>query len=76
MTQDGTWAILRYERTLLRQDDGLKLYVGHFCRGEYLSRDGWEECTVMFWARRPVLAMRAIVQSGKNPAEFAGQEVN
>jgi hypothetical protein len=31
---------------------------------------------VRFYARRPVLALRAIVESGKNPTDFADEVIN
>ncbi len=51
-----------------------KCYIGCF-----YAEDGlpcfWRS-TIRFWAHRPVLALREIVQSGKHPREFTDTLVN
>lgn len=73
------WSWERYERTILRRADGRKAYVGHFRRelkpiGPALA--SWENLPVVFWAKRPIIALRMICQSGRDPAEFHGQTIN
>ena len=68
------WGWVRYERTFWAREDGRKMYIGHFQKDH--DPNGWTAAEVKFWARRPVVAMRAIANSGKNPADFMNQDVN
>lgn len=71
------WGYGRCERTLWRRSTPrgeLRCVFGHFIH--VLSPTSWEEVTVRFWAVHPILAMRQIIASGKNPADFADTEVN
>jgi hypothetical protein len=74
---EAEWGWDTYQRTLWKRDDPdgtRRLYIGKF-----LSLDlppGYSTCTIRFWARKPVLAMRAIAKSGKHPSEFADTNVN
>ena len=68
------WAWDRYERTHWINPLGRKLYFGHFSRS--VDGGGHEICVVRFWANRPVIALRQIVASDKNPEDYADSEVN
>jgi len=68
------WLYDRYERTVWRSENGVKMYIGYFTQ---LHNDcSWTECQVKFYARRPIVAMRTIASSGRNPADFANKEIN
>jgi len=83
------WGWTHYKWTYWQRDDGYKAYIGYFKRpvlsddvdrwnagdhtysvfGEYIRVE------VLFWSKHPVLAMRAICQSGKDPATFREMDV-
>ena len=76
---ESEWIWERYERTYLTRPDGRKCYIGHFRREVIPVPPGiaaWDNLAVVFWAKHPIIAMRAIWQSGRDPAEFHGQMVN
>ena len=54
--------------------DGLKPYHAKFMR-EGSTRNAWEECTLIFWAKKPGSAVKQIINSGKCPVDFHQQEV-
>jgi hypothetical protein len=68
------WSWSRYERTHWVNPDGHKLYIGYFV--QFDGPKGYVEAEVKFWAKRPIVALRSICKSGKDPIEFAGQVVN
>lgn len=68
------WGWTSYERTGFVRDDGSKLYVGHFRRENDIYN--WTVQTIRFWAKRPIVALRTIVNSGKDPSKFNSQDVN
>lgn len=68
------WGWERYERTYWQREDGRKLYIGHFRSSN--DPNAWTLTQIKFWARQPVVAMKAICQSGKDPLEFQNQVVN
>jgi|GEM_PF-6341410 len=73
------WLWKKYERTWWEREGGARLYVGHFQREvppEGKELRAWKNLTVAFWAHHPVLAMRHILQTGKDPMEFHGAEIN
>ncbi len=77
MDQPWTWE--RYERTYVTGPDGREAYIGHF-RQQVTpippAIEAWDNLQVVFWAKRPVIALRAICQSGRDPATFHGATVN
>lgn len=70
------WGCTSYKRTLWARDDGTRMYEGHFSTGGSGPSDEWETSRILFWASRPVLALRKICQSGNHPSEYHGQTVN
>lgn len=76
MTDKTPWSYGHYKRTHWIDEDGRRLYYGHFIKDPCVPGEGHETCKIGFWARRPVLAMRAIIASGKDPIEFNGQDIN
>lgn len=82
---ESPWYWERYERTLFKRGDGCKAYIGHFRRDLTASEcvamrpkclAAWDNVPVVFWAKRPIIALRTICQSGRDPAEFHGQTIN
>ena len=68
------WGWTSYELTPWRDDDGRKLYVAHFRREhDYHS---WSTQTIRFWARRPLIALRTIANSGNEPCEYNNATIN
>lgn len=68
------WGWVRYERTFWKREDGRKLYIGHFKQDN--DPYCWTVAEVRFWAMRPIVAMREICRSGKDPTAFADSVVN
>lgn len=73
------WGWTSYKPTGWKRDDGCKQYLGRFMSieepdGYYIY--GYFICRVYFWAHRPILALRKIVASGKDPLTFADQTIN
>lgn len=72
---ESPWGWDRYERTpWVRQDGKTRLYVGHFRMDN--DPHHWTIVEVRFWAKRPIVALRTICHSGRNPVEFADQIIN
>jgi hypothetical protein len=68
------WECDWYKRASRKRQDGRRLYVGHFRATERpLS---FSIVRVPFWTRRPGLALRTICDSGCDPMEFKGQNVD
>ena len=68
------WGWTSYEKTHWKRDDGRKLYIGHFRQDN--DPHNWTAQTIRFWAHRPIIALRGIVNSGKDPKVFDNKEVN
>jgi hypothetical protein len=75
MNTENDWCWTTYHKTGWIKDNGKKLYEGLF-RTMGNARDGYLACKIPFYASRPVIAMRTIVNSGKHPQEFYSLEVN
>ena len=75
MAKDEGWGWTSYRRTgwVSKDDPKRRQYIARFVR-HYTGSS--EVVWVAFWARRPVLALRAICEGGKDPAEFRNEEVN
>lgn len=68
------WGWTSYEKTSWVKDYDCKLYIGHFRTTD--DPDNFTKVTIRFWARRPILALRKIVESGKVPLTFAEKTIN
>lgn len=76
------WGWTSYRRVgwLVEQDDGV---VRRCYRAKVRSQATristeltWEERTIVFYAQRPILALREITNSSKDPLEFDGQRIH
>jgi hypothetical protein len=67
------WGYTSYEHTGWANDNDKKCYHARFMK---IHPDGYETCRMYFYASRPILALRAICNSGKNPIEYDNAEVN
>jgi len=70
----GKWGWVRYQRLWWRDADGRRFYIGHFRNGP--TSGYYSTAEVRFRARRPILALKAICESGKHPTTFANAAVN
>ena len=71
------WGWTSYRRTGWCDGYGNQLYRARLTtRGDADPDDTWDECIIVFCAKRPVLALRAICDSGTNPLEFHGKFVD
>ena len=71
---ESPWGWEHYERTFWKRDDGRKCYIGHFRMDN--DPHHWTVTIVRFWAKHPIIALRMICQSGKDPKTFADQVIN
>ena len=55
--------------------NGRRLYGAHF-RADNSAPLGWQTLYIQFWARRPIVALREIVTSKRDPNEYSGAIVN
>lgn len=70
------WGITSYRRSdYWVREDGRKGYVGCFLHTN-CALLGYSSCSVHFWAKRPILALREIVNSGRDPVTFTEQTIN
>jgi len=83
------WGWTRYKKSHWQRDDGYKAYIGCFQRSvksedvelwnlgdhTYSVFGDYIRVEVLFWSKHPVLAMRAICQSGKDPITFRETDV-
>ena len=67
------WGWTSYRKAGWGRKDGRNYYRGRFQTEE---PGGYYVCYVWFWAHRPILALREIVESGKDPLTFAEQTIN
>jgi len=70
----NVWGWIRYERTYRQREDGTKLYIGFFRQDH--DPHAWTVVRVPFWAHKPIVALRTICQSDKDPGAYAHQTVN
>lgn len=77
---DWGWTSYRREPWLIQGDDGIerRCYRARFRSQPTRTSAGrsWEERTIVFCAQRPILALRTIANSGKDPLEFDGRQIN
>lgn len=67
------WGWTSYKKTMWKHPDGRKLYISHFRADD---ADGFTKVTISFWAHHPILALRKICKSGKDPLTFANKTIN
>lgn len=77
---DTGWGWTSYHRTHWVLPSGKRLYFAH-CERHILDRRGHttQKVRIHFWATRPVLALRQMVQEcqqGKHPTSFDGEEIS
>ena len=75
-TMDKQWGWTSYSATGWARDNGIKQYIGRF-RGDDV--DGYTYARIEFFARRPILALRSIVEElnqGANPLNFGERIIN
>ena len=68
------WGWTSYTRKPWVRDDGRKLYT-FYLRSD-TSTLQFQTCSIQFWAKRPILAIREILNSGKDPLSYDGKTVN
>jgi hypothetical protein len=68
------WGWTSYARKPWARDDGRKLYT-FYLRSDTSTLE-FQTCTIQFWAKRPILAIREIINSGKDPLSYDGKTVN
>lgn len=76
MRQKADWGWDRYTRqsNAVVDEEGRKIYIGYF-RTTGLP-PGYNVIRIRFIAKHPVKAMKMIVDSGKDPEEFNGAQIN
>ena len=75
------WGYTSYRSCHNVRTDGRKLYFAHFLNTKPNTPLIHEEtCTIMFWANRPILALRHIISSvnvtDRSPVDFHLQTIN
>ena len=68
------WGWTSYRREGWTRDDGRRLYT--FRLRSDTTTLGFQTCTVQFWAKRPMLAIRAVINSGRDPLTYHGTAIN
>jgi hypothetical protein len=69
------WGWTSYRRKGWEEPEGQHLY-GAWFQSEPTKDGSYDRYYLMFWARRPVLALRQIVESKKHPRKFQGNRIN
>ena len=75
---DTTWSYTSYKREPWCDAEDRKIYRIHFARHLDMLNGplSWERVTILIAARKISAAIRAIIDSGKNPIEFHDKAVN
>ena len=71
------WGWTSYRRLPWRRDNGAKLYEAHILAPE--APLDWQTIRLVFWAHRPILALRLICQGAKTADDvlaYSRGEVN
>ena len=69
------WGWTSYRRTgWVKVGSEHRQYIGHFTRLDSLT--SWTRATIRFWAHRPIIALRAICESGNDPIAYHNQNIN
>ncbi len=68
------WGWTSYKREPWAREDGRRLYT--FNMRSDVSTLEFQFCTLRFWAKRPMVAIKEILASGKDPLEFDGKTIN
>jgi len=71
---NSEWGWTSYKRLGWADKQGRRLYEAHL--RSFDGPMGFSTCTIRFWARRPIIALRTIVNSGKDPVTFHEKEIN
>ena len=75
MNDLNTWGYTSYKRIpLWTNDEGQHLYEARFVR--YIDMRSYDLQVIRFWAHRPVIALRSICQSSRDPIDFHGKSIN
>jgi len=64
-----SWEMIDVNHIQITSDAGRRLYRARF-RSEFSPRDGCYEVGVLFWARRPRIAVKSLLEQGKCPVDF------
>ena len=72
--ETAKWCCTSYKKEQWVRENGQKYYRANFMIQDSLL--SYRRCAMYFWARRPILALREIASSGKEPLEFDGKEIN
>lgn len=67
------WGWTSYKRLPWAAKNGRRLYQAHFRSDAPL---GFATCTIRFWARRPIIALRTIAGCKQDPMDFHEKVVN
>ena len=80
------WGWTSYKKTGWNDEEGRKMYRAIFMTEQLIDKQSgksvfrYKKCTVDFLAKRPILALRKIIDTCKvfkvNPWEFEGKAVN
>lgn len=71
------WGWTSYKRTGWIHASNRRIYSANFMAvGLDENELGYAKCRVMFAALHPILALRAIVDSGKDPLDFDDTVIN
>lgn len=68
------WGWTSYRATGWRHESGRRIYKANFRAPE--GPMGFRLCGILFAAARPILALREIANSGRDPMDYSGQVVN
>jgi hypothetical protein len=68
------WGWTSYKKMPWARQDGRHLYT--FNLRSDTATLGFQTCTIQFWAKRPILAIREIIASGRDPCSYHHETVN
>ena len=72
--QDDSWGWTSYRRTGWRTEERREYKAKFRTEGDAIH--GFSEVTIRFLARFPILALRTIAESGRDPSEYHGLAIN
>ena len=68
------WGWTSYKKMPWARQDSRHLYT--FNLRSDTATLGFQTCTIQFWAKRPILAIREIIASGRDPCSYHHEIVN
>jgi hypothetical protein len=76
---DDDWGWTSYKRvgwvsSAFPDQQERRLYQAHFSTVGDVN--GWQQVTILFWAKRPILALRAIMEGEAEPITYHDTVVN